>query len=72
VELKKAVNFEIAEFTSNMENGDRLILQIKNSGYNFTVNNLTLCNSFFGICNLEFVKINNKIQYWGITSVQEI
>lgn len=73
IKLERAVNFSLNKYTSKMENGDRVILQVNNpNGYGITINGKTLFNTFYGVYNLEFVKVNNNIQYWGMRNIQEI
>lgn len=61
------------QFTSksNFRNGDKLILQIQNTGHSVSINGIEI-DSFYGRYNLTIVKINNVLQYWGKQEVREI
>ena len=69
IKLNQNVNFSISSKT--IRNGDKLILQIKNNGYDISINGIRVDN-FVGIYNLTFVKTGSVLQYWGKQEVIEI
>lgn len=56
---------------NKLHNGDKIILQIKNYGHTIYVNGREL-ESFYGLFNLMFVKVNGILQYWGKQEIKEL
>ena len=56
---------------SNFNNDDRIIFQIQNYGYILSINGIEL-DTFYGIYNFDFVKINNNLQLWDKYPVREL
>ena len=69
LKLNNSINLSLSH--NSIKNGDKLILQIKNNGYDISINGMRIEN-FVGTYNLTFVKTDSVLQYWGKQEVKEI
>lgn len=69
IKINQSTDFLISN--KSIKNGDKLILQIKNNGYEISINGVKIDN-FTGTYNLMFVKIDGVLQYWGKQEIREI